>query len=504
MLRHSMFRKVLIANRGEIAVRIARTLQEMGITACVVHSDADAGALHVRCADEAYALPGVSAAETYLRGERIVEVARAHSIDAIHPGYGFLSENAEFAQACTDARIAFIGPTPAVIRAMGDKVVARQTAATAGVPVVPGWCGSAEEMTGGRVQVEAERIGYPVLLKAAAGGGGKGMRIVRRSAEVAEAMAAAAREAQGAFGDARMFVEKYIENPRHVEIQVFGDGRGNVLHLGERECSIQRRHQKIIEETPSPALSPELRARMADAAVRLARTLGYANAGTVEFILAPDGAFYFLEVNTRLQVEHPVTELVLRRDLVAAQVRVAAGEGLPFAQEDCVPQGHALECRVYAEDAQRGFVPQTGTIEHYIEPGGPYVRVDSGVMAGTHVPVHYDPLLAKVSTWGCDRGEALARMRAALRRFVILGVTTNLDFLQDVLAHEEFAAGRIDTHFLERHAMHNGEAVPQTAWIAAALCANARAAASTDGTGETATPWRDARGWRIAGGEVSA
>jgi len=496
-----MFRKVLIANRGEIAVRITRTLQEMGITACVVHSEADRGSLHVRCADEAYPLAGVSAAETYLRADRIIELARAHGVNAIHPGYGFLAENADFAQACIDAGLTFIGPNPDVIRAMGDKVVARRVLAEAGVPVVPGWCGPAEDVTVRRLASEARKIGYPVLLKAAAGGGGKGMRIVRRAADLEEAFAAAGREAQSAFGDPRIFLEKYIESPRHVEFQIFGDMHGNIVQLGERECSIQRRHQKIIEETPSPALTPALRATMADAAMAAAAALGYTNAGTVEFILAPDGAFYFLEVNTRLQVEHALTELVQRRDLVEAQVRVAAGQPLPFTQAECVPVGHAIECRVYAEDAAQGFLPQTGRILKYDEPGGPNVRIDSGVSAGSRVDVHYDPLLAKVIVWGRDRAEVIARMRATLRRYVILGVTTNLDFLADVMASAEFAAGSTDTHFLERFTPRRVGEIPAEVLIVAALAADARRPAGTAPAAAVLTnPWREAGRWRIAEG----
>ncbi|MCC7293053.1 MAG: acetyl-CoA carboxylase biotin carboxylase subunit [Phycisphaerales bacterium] len=445
-----MFRRILIANRGEIAVRITRTLREMGIRAAAVYSEPDAGALHVREADEAYPLGGATSAESYLRGEKLLEIARTHGADAIHPGYGFLSENAAFAQACADARITFIGPAPAAIRAMGDKVLAKETMRRAGVPVVPGAeChdGDTLETVAGR----AAEVGFPLLVKAAAGGGGKGMRLVRDPAELPAMLEAARREAQKAFGDGRVFLEKYIDRPRHVEFQIFGDAHGGAVHLFERECSIQRRHQKIIEETPSPAVTPHLRERMGSAAVQAARAIGYQNAGTVEFILAPSGEFYFLEVNTRLQVEHPVTEMTVLKDLVRAQVQVAAGQPLPFRQDDLRQHGHAIECRIYAEDPARGFMPSVGRLERFIPPAGPGVRVDAGFVEGDEVSTYYDPMLAKLIVWGEDRAAALARMRAALRRFVILGVTTNVEFLHDCISHPAFQRGEIDTHFLQTH-----------------------------------------------------
>ena len=376
-----MFRKVLIANRGEIAVRIAQSLQQMGITAAAIYSEADAHSLHARSADEAYALGGKTSAESYLRIDKIIDVAKAHGVDAIHPGYGFLSENADFAQACADARITFIGPSPQVIHDMGDKIIAKQSFIAAGVPVVPGWSGP-EDAGVEMIRGQAAKIGYPVLIKAAAGGGGKGMRVVQTEKDLATSLDAARREAQAAFGDGRIFLEKYISRPRHVEFQIFGDGRGNVVHLFERECSIQRRHQKIIEESPSPALTPQLRQKMGEAAVRAARTIGYTNAGTVEFMLDDAGNFYFLEVNTRLQVEHPVTEMITHQDLVRAQVLVAAGEELPFTQDELRQEGHAIECRIYAEDPARGFLPSTGTLAHYLPPIWANIRVDSGVSEG--------------------------------------------------------------------------------------------------------------------------
>ncbi|MBK8268312.1 MAG: ATP-grasp domain-containing protein, partial [Planctomycetes bacterium] len=357
-----MFKKILIANRGEIAVRIAQTVQELGITAVGVFSEPDRRAVHVSSMDEAYALEGSTSAESYLRIEKIIDIARKHGVDAIHPGFGFLSENEDFAQACADARITFIGPRPDVIRDMGDKIIAKEKFKAAGVPVVPGWSGE------GNVSLDelkkiAAGVGYPVLIKAAAGGGGKGMRVVKAESDLQGALEAAQREANAAFGDARVFIEKYITRPRHIEFQIFGDSHGNVVHLFERECSIQRRHQKIVEESPSTALSDELRAKMGEAAVRAAKAIGYTNAGTVEFIVDESGSFYFLEVNTRLQVEHPVTEMVVGRDLVRAQIAVAAGEKLPFEQEQLRQTGHALEVRIYAEDASRNFMPSTGRIE---------------------------------------------------------------------------------------------------------------------------------------------
>jgi acetyl-CoA carboxylase biotin carboxylase subunit len=465
-----MFRKVLIANRGEIAVRIAQTLQEMGIVAVAVCSDADRRSLHVQSADEVHPLEGASPGETYLDIHKILEAARVHHCDAIHPGYGFLSENEDFAQACQDAGVVFIGPTPQVIRSMGDKIVAKTTLARAGVPVVPGFA-SDGETDAAALKRAAGQIGYPVLLKAAAGGGGKGMRIVHAERELEPALEAAQREAGSAFGDARVFLEKYIERPRHIEFQIFGDTHGNVVQLFERECSIQRRYQKIVEESPSPALSAELRRRMGDAAVAAARAMGYTNAGTTEFIVDQQGAFYFLEVNTRLQVEHPVTELVTRQDLVRAQVLVAAGETLPFRQEDLRQDGHAIEVRIYAEDAARGFLPSIGVLERYVPPSGPNIRVDSGVRAGSAVTVHYDPMLSKLIVWAPNRAAAIARLAWALDRYVVLGVTTNIEFLRNLLDHDEFRAGRLHTHFLQEHpiAAARAAAPPDEALLLAAL-----------------------------------
>lgn len=492
----------MIANRGEIAVRIAQTLQEMGIEAVGVFSEPDRSALHVMRSDEAHSLEGTTSGETYLDIHKIIETAQQHGVDAIHPGYGFLSENAGFARACGEAGITFIGPTPEVIDAMGDKIVAKKTLSEAGVPVVPGWSGAADADTQ-EIARAAEEIGYPVLLKAAAGGGGKGMRIVREAGELANALDAARREANSAFGDARVFVEKYIDRPRHIEFQIFGDRHGNVVHLFERECSVQRRYQKIVEESPSPALTPELRARMGEAAVRAARALNYTNAGTVEFILAPDGSFYFLEVNTRLQVEHPVTELVTRQDLVRAQLQVASGERLPFEQEALTQCGHAVEVRVYAEDAARGFLPSTGTLAAYVPPAGANIRVDSGVRSGSEITVHYDPMLAKLIVWGRTRDEALDRLTWALDRYVVLGVTTNIEFLRNLVNHGAFRAGELHTHFLDEHRIEPRRVggMPNVAYVAAALVAKGAASAGrTRGAAREASrkpdPWRSGQRWR--------
>jgi 3-methylcrotonyl-CoA carboxylase alpha subunit len=488
-----MFRKVLIANRGEIAVRIAQTLQEHGICAAAVYSDADRDAVHVRAADEAHALGGQTPAESYLQGAAIIEIARAQGADAIHPGYGFLSENADFAAACTQAGITFIGPPPAVIGAMGDKIAARDLAVKAGLPVVPGFCGT-PATTAAEYAARAAAIGYPMLVKAAAGGGGKGMRRVQDASALPEALAAAGREASAAFGDGRIFLEKYITRPRHVEVQIFGDAHGQVLHLLERECSIQRRYQKLVEESPSPAVDDDLRARMTDAAVRLGRAIGYTNAGTVEFILDEMGAFYFLEVNARLQVEHPVTEMITGLDAVWLQLLAAAGKPLPVAQHDVRARGHALEVRICAEDPSRDFLPCTGRIERYIPPAGPSIRVDGGVAAGDDVGVHYDPLLAKLIVMGGDRGAAIEKLVWALRRFVILGVTTNISFLHDLVAHAEFRAGRLHTHFIDEHEVGADEPeIDELAMAAAALSAQPAAGPAQ---GSHADPWLAGGSWR--------
>ncbi|HSN82055.1 MAG TPA: acetyl-CoA carboxylase biotin carboxylase subunit [Polyangiales bacterium] len=441
--------KVLIANRGEIARRIMRTCRKMGIGTVAVYSDADHDMPFVAEADEAVRLGPAPSVESYLRIDRILEAAAATGADAIHPGYGFLAENAAFAEACRTAGVIFIGPTPEAIVAMGSKREAKALVHEAGVPVIPGYDGASQDPA--VLAREALRIGFPVLLKASAGGGGKGMKLVRKESELPDAIASAAREGLSAFGDGTLLVEKYIDDPRHVEIQILGDSHGNLIHLNERECSIQRRHQKIIEETPSPALDSALRNEMGEAAVRCGKAIGYENAGTVEFILAPDRSFYFLEVNTRLQVEHPITECVTGLDLVEEQIRVAQGEPLRHSQEEVRMEGAALEVRLYAEDPASGFLPQSGSVVDWHLPEAEGLRVDSGVESGSEVGIYYDPMLAKIITSGETRTLALQRMRRALRSLSVQGVTTNRAFLLRVLDHPAYVAGEIDTHFIDRH-----------------------------------------------------
>ncbi|HEV8194332.1 MAG TPA: biotin carboxylase N-terminal domain-containing protein [Ktedonobacterales bacterium] len=443
-----LIRKVLVANRGEIACRVIRTCHAMGIASVAVFSDADAHAHHVREADEAIRLSGSAPSDSYLNISALLDAARRTGADAVHPGYGFLAEQAEFAAACRDAGLIFIGPAAEVIARMGSKTEARRMMAAAGLPMVPGYDGA--DQSDERFLAAAEEIGYPVMVKAALGGGGKGMRTVACQGDLPEALVSARREALAAFGDATLLLEKAIANPRHVEFQIFGDAQGNLIHLGERECSIQRRHQKIIEETPSPALTPELRARMAEAALTVGRQLAYTNAGTVEFILAPDGQFYFLEVNTRLQVEHPVTELVTGLDLVRWQMLVAEERALPLQQHEILFNGHAVEARVYAEDAENGFLPATGTVALWRPPTR--ARVDAGIETGDAISIYYDPLVAKISASGQDRLEALRRLDAALARTVLFGVRNNIAFLRRVLMHPVHVGGAFDTGFLERHA----------------------------------------------------
>ncbi|MCP4567461.1 MAG: acetyl-CoA carboxylase biotin carboxylase subunit [FCB group bacterium] len=439
--------KILIANRGEIAVRIARACRDVGITSVAVYSDPDRTAFHVRCADEAYPLGGTTSAETYLVQEKIIAAAKESGAEAIHPGYGFLAENHEFARLCAANDIIFIGPTPEVIRLLGDKLEARQTAIKAGLPLAPASTQNVEDIKGAKA--EAEKIGYPVLIKAAAGGGGKGMRIVEKSEDLEAALRMAASEASSAFGDKRVYIEKYIARPRHIEIQIMADSHGNVVYLGERECSIQRRHQKVIEESPSAVVDEGLRKRMGEAAVAIAKETGYIGAGTVEFLVDEKLDFYFLEVNTRLQVEHPVTEMITGIDLVLEQFAVARGEKLSFAQKDISCHGHAIECRIYAEEAAAGFIPSTGRLAAYREPAGPGVRVDSGFVAGDEIPVYYDPLIAKLVTWGADRHQAIARMHRALTEYTVAGVDTTIPFGLLVMENKSFGEGRLSTHFIE-------------------------------------------------------
>jgi acetyl-CoA carboxylase, biotin carboxylase subunit len=442
-----MFRKILIANRGEIAVRIARACRDMGIISVAVFSDADRAALHVRQAEEAFRAGPAPSRESYLRIDKLMEIARHAGCDALHPGYGFLAENPELARACAANNILFIGPSPEAMERLGSKTAARQLAARAGVPMVPGTKEPIENLNEARTI--ARKLGYPVLLKAVAGGGGKGMRVVSADAEMGAAWRDAASEAQNAFGDARLYLEKYVDRPRHIEIQILGDAHGHIVHLGERECSVQRRHQKVIEESPSPIMTPDLRRSMGEAAVRLARDAGYVNAGTVEFLVDAQRNFYFLEVNTRLQVEHPVTEMVTGLDLVKLQIRVAAGEPLPFSQEQVKLSGHAVECRLYAEDPANHFFPSPGTILSRRAPSGPGIRLDDGVYEGFTVSTEYDPMLGKLISWGEDRAEAIARLRRGLEEYSVTGIKTNAELLLGILRDPEFLGGEIYTRWLD-------------------------------------------------------
>ena len=442
-----MFKRVLIANRGEIAVRIIRACREMGIESVAVFSDVDRKALHVRKADYAYHIGAATASESYLNVEKILDVARRSQAEAIHPGYGFLSENARFARACAEHGFKFIGPTPESMEMMGSKTRARQNMKRAGVPFVPGSERGLEMDAAERL---AEQIGYPIMLKAAAGGGGKGMRLVNSRDELHSAYESARSEAQRSFGDNEVYIEKYIINPRHVEMQIFGDEHGNVVYLGERECSVQRRHQKVMEESPSPIVDEEMRRHMGEVAVRVAKAANYQNAGTIEFLVDQERNFYFLEMNTRLQVEHPVTEFVTGLDLVHLQMHVASGEKLPFRQEDIRMRGHAIECRVYAEDPDNNFFPSPGQITRLISPSGPGIRRDSGMYEGWTVPIEYDPLLAKLVGYGEDREQAINRLLRALYEYFVGGIKTNISLFRRILKDSEFRAGNLDTGFLDR------------------------------------------------------
>ena len=492
-----LFRKILIANRGEIAVRVARTCRAMGIPTVAVFSEADRDALHVREADEAVAIGPAEAARSYLDIEAVVGAARKMGADAVHPGYGFLSQNGDFADAVAAAGLTFIGPPGPVHRGMGDKKGARRLMAAAGIPVVPGYDG--DDQQDATLMTEAARIGWPVMIKPSRGGGGKGMRVVARQEDFPAALAASRREARAAFGDDVVVLQRFVDRPRHVEVQVLADAHGAVLHLLERECSVQRRHQKVVEETPSPALTPESRARLCAAGVAAARAAGYRNAGTVEFLLAPGGAFYFLEMNTRLQVEHPVTEAVTGLDIVRLQIEVAAGRPLPFAQSGVVGRGHALECRLYAEDPDNDDLPSPGRILLFAAPEGPGIRFDAGVTAGSEVTVHYDPLLAKLVTWGWDRAESVERMAAALRKTAVLGVVTNLSRLQAVVGHPAFRKGELHTGFMEAHFRDvTVPACPPPEAVAAAVAALHRTRAGAQVAGVSVPdPWASLGPWRV-------
>jgi acetyl-CoA carboxylase biotin carboxylase subunit len=443
-----MFKKILIANRGEIAVRVIRACHEMGIAAVAVYSDVDRASLHVRQADEAYPIGAPAASESYLNTGKILDVAARSGVDAIHPGYGFLSENAKFARACTEAGVKFIGPSAEAMDAMGLKTRARQAMERAGVPFVPGTSRGLESFA--QAEQVASGIGYPVMLKAAAGGGGKGMRLVHAPEELKSALEGARSEAERSFGDSEVYLEKAIVNPRHIEMQVLADEHGNTVYLGERECSLQRRHQKVVEEAPSPMVDPDMRRKMGEVAVRVARAAGYTNAGTVEFLVDQQKNFYFLEMNTRLQVEHPVTEFVTGLDLVHLQIRIAAGERLPFTQDQVQIRGHAIECRIYAEDPDNNYFPSPGKITLLLVPSGPGIRSDSGMYEGWTVPLDYDPLLAKLIAYATDRDQAIGRLTRALNEYFVGGIKTNISLFRRILSDADFRAASIDTGFLDR------------------------------------------------------
>ncbi len=493
-------RRLLIANRGEIACRIIRTCRRLGVHTIAVHSEADRNALHVRLADEAVDIGAAPARESYLNVTAVLDAARTTHADAIHPGYGFLSENAAFAEACEAAGIIFVGPPAAAIRAMGLKHEAKAIVSAAGVPVMPGYMG--DEQAPARLAKEAEHIGFPLLVKAVAGGGGKGMRVVRVAAELAEAITGARGEAENAFGDGRLMLEKFLERPRHIEVQVFGDRHGGCIHLFERECSVQRRYQKIIEESPSPFIDAAMREAMTAAAVRAARAVDYVNAGTIEFIVGNDGRFYFMEMNTRLQVEHPVTEQVTGLDLVEWQLAIAAGGRLPLAQEAVRQRGHAIEARIYSEDPRRGFLPSVGRIERFLRPGEDASwRVDSGIEDGDEISVHYDPMIAKVIATGTDRASAIAALRQKLDRTAVVGVANNLPLLRAIAAHPQFAAGDVDTGFVDRElAVLTAERAPAPE----ALLLAAFFALGADARAGDASPWGQGDGWRAGGPALRA
>ena len=496
-------KKCLIANRGEIAVRIIRACAELGIAPVAVYSEPDAAALHVRLAAEAYPLAGTSAAETYLNIPKLLHIAADSGCDCVHPGYGFLSENEDFAAQVIAAGLVWVGPSADAIRRMGVKTEARALMQAAGVPVVPGFQAAAADDSA--YQQAAHDIGYPVMVKAAGGGGGKGIRIVSQPDELPEALAGARREALKAFGDDRLFLERYIEQGHHIEIQVLADHHGNLVHLFERECSVQRRHQKIIEESPAPLLDEPTRQRMGAAALEAARAVGYVNAGTVEFIVTPDGTFYFLEMNTRLQVEHPVTEAVTGLDVVKLQFHIAAGEPLPFRQSDVYQRGHSIECRLYAEDPANEFLPSTGRLEVFNLPQGPGIRVDSGVRTGDVISRHYDPMIAKIIVCDVTRAAAIQRMLRALEQTVVLGVQTNLAFLQNLLRGEAFPAGAVHTRYVDQHLnrlLPAPSPPPPPVLIAAALVDALRKTStlsSADTGGDAYSPWSRSDGFRIGG-----
>jgi acetyl-CoA carboxylase biotin carboxylase subunit len=502
-----MFNKVLIANRGEIAVRIIRACRELGLETVAVFSEADRNALHVRYADEAYLLGPAPSRESYLRADKIFDIVKKSGADAIHPGYGFLAEREDFAAKCADLGITFIGPKPSSIAAMGDKGRARATVIKAGVPIVPG-TEDVGNMTNDDLLNIAPSIGFPLLIKATAGGGGKGMREVKSLEEMPTLLQSARREAESAFGDGNVYLEKLVEGARHIEFQIMADSHGNVIHLGERECSIQRRHQKLLEESPSPFLDDELREKMGSVAVKSAQAVDYVNAGTIEFLVDKDRNFYFLEMNTRLQVEHPITEMVTGFDLVEWQWRIAQGEKLPLQQEQVTFRGHAIECRVYAEDPENGFLPSIGPILEYQEPSAPFLRIDSGVNAHSEIGINFDPMIAKVVASGATRAEAISRMEWALENYPILGVRTNMAFLLAIMRQESFLSGDTNTHFIEEH-LAEWKDEPDAATVALLAKLLDAAEIKIDSTGNAAstgtsalpasmkTPWDSLSGFRI-------
>jgi len=501
-----MFKKILIANRGEIAIRVARACRELGIATVGVYSTVDKNSYHLRFMDDALWIGDSQAQASYLNIEKIIDVAKKTSAQAIHPGYGFLAENAQFAKACEDAGVIFIGPSSKALALVGDKVASRNTVKKVGVPIIPGMLGISKEMR--NFKGMAKKIGYPVIVKASLGGGGKGMRIVYSEEELESCVAAGRREAKSSFGDESVYLERYIDKPRHIEFQVLRDHYGNVVHLYERECSIQRRHQKIIEETPSQALNDTLRATMGEAAKKVIEAAGYTNAGTVEFLLDADRNFYFLEVNARVQVEHPITEMVTGIDLVRHQIMIAAGEKLGFKQDEISQQGHAIEARIYAEDPANNFLPSPGEILSLIEPSGPGIRVDSGIFQGWNVPPHYDPILSKVIVWAETRSMSIARMSNALKNYIILGIKTNIGFLKRIMDTKRFIDGKYHTHFIDEN---EGDLIPKhddinTALIAVALIASekkkVRGLKSNKQTAPTqmgTTPWQELGHWEICG-----
>lgn len=502
-----MFKKILIANRGEIAVRIIRGCREMGILTVAVYSEADRESMHVQEADEAVLIGPAPAVESYLNIDAVLKAAEATGAEAVHPGYGFLAENPVFSLRCEEAGLVFIGPNPKSMELVGDKVRARTVMEKAGVPIIPGMKGIKKNLD--EYEAAAEEIGYPLMIKASAGGGGKGMRIVRSPDTLRAGLEAGQREALAAFGDESVYLEKYIEEPRHVEFQVLADNHGNIVHLFERECSIQRRHQKIIEESPSSALTPELREDMGRTACRVVAESGYNNAGTVEFLLDKDKNFYFLEVNARLQVEHPVTELVTGVDLVRHQIQIAAGDKLPLRQDELKQRGHAIECRIYAEDPLNQFLPSSGEILFYHEPSGPGIRTDVGIQSGSEVPIHYDPILAKLIIWAENREQACRRTLNALDDYAVLGIKTNIDFLKAVIGHAEFKKANTTTGFIEIHLKDwTGSGIKtenrELALLAAAyMCEQKQGGAVQTGefTRRTPTPWTVLGGWRLGEGD---